>query len=119
MTAIFAWNNEETTKESERLSYEEVTKEHVLPSSDAIEDTINTFIEENISNLVKCDEDEQFSNEIHPLFLVNLVMHLNEKLIEAIIPEWCFRKSQSMIIFLIYFHMSLVRLRRERAQWRI
>ena len=34
MTAIFAWNDKEKTKESEISSYEETTKEHELASSD-------------------------------------------------------------------------------------
>ena len=43
MTAIFAFNEEEKTKDSEVLSYEETTKEHDFPSSNAIKDNVNTF----------------------------------------------------------------------------
>ena len=43
MTAIFACNDEEATKESALSSYEDTIKEHELPSSDAIEDNINMF----------------------------------------------------------------------------
>ena len=51
------------------------------------------FLEENVRYLGECGENDQVSNEIHSLSLLGLIIHSKEKLIEARIIDWSFRKS--------------------------
>ena len=69
------------------MSNEEIIKEYELPCSDAIEGNVNTYSEENISDLVECGEDEQDRNGIHRFSLLNLMTRSKEKLSEERNPE--------------------------------